>query len=202
MPPPALHRAASHGRRLRRHIRAEHCRFGRQDHPPGAYLDDMRALRNDSVDVYAPGDSIDQVISQIERLQQAGATPSRCISTRKSSRSFIAWSVRRGPACRGRASARSRMPCRPGRTSSGTECGSMCTPGILPRRSSGTQAPDRRGRVHVAARVGLAHYGLMYQAGLRWVYAKTVPHAAQDRAREALAAADPQRDTTRISAHP
>jgi cysteinyl-tRNA synthetase len=39
-----------------------------------AYLDDMRALRNDSVDVYArASDYIDQVISQIERLQQAGA---------------------------------------------------------------------------------------------------------------------------------
>jgi hypothetical protein len=42
-----------------------------------ASLDDMRALRNDSVVVYArAGDYIDQVISQIERLQQAGATPS------------------------------------------------------------------------------------------------------------------------------
>jgi cysteinyl-tRNA synthetase len=39
-----------------------------------AYLDDMRALRNDSVDVYArASDYIDQAISQIERLQQAGA---------------------------------------------------------------------------------------------------------------------------------
>ena len=39
-----------------------------------AYLDDMRALRNDSVDVYArASDDIDEVISQIERLQQAGA---------------------------------------------------------------------------------------------------------------------------------
>ena len=39
-----------------------------------AYLDDMRALRNDSVDVYArASDYIDEVISQIERLQQAGA---------------------------------------------------------------------------------------------------------------------------------
>jgi cysteinyl-tRNA synthetase len=43
-----------------------------------AYPDDMRALRNDSVDVYArASDYIDQVISQIERLQQAGATPAR-----------------------------------------------------------------------------------------------------------------------------
>jgi hypothetical protein len=42
-----------------------------------AYLDDMPALRNDSVDVYArASDYIDHVISQIERLQQAGATPS------------------------------------------------------------------------------------------------------------------------------
>jgi cysteinyl-tRNA synthetase len=41
-----------------------------------AYLDDMRTLRNDSVDVYArASDYIDQVISQIERLQQADATP-------------------------------------------------------------------------------------------------------------------------------
>jgi cysteinyl-tRNA synthetase len=39
-----------------------------------AYLDDMWALRNDSVDVYArASDNVDQVISQIERLQQAGA---------------------------------------------------------------------------------------------------------------------------------
>ena len=39
-----------------------------------AYLDDMRALRNDSVDVYArASDYVDQVISQIERLQQTGA---------------------------------------------------------------------------------------------------------------------------------
>ena len=39
-----------------------------------AYLDDMRALRDDSVDVYArAGDYIDQVISQIKRLRQAGA---------------------------------------------------------------------------------------------------------------------------------
>ncbi len=39
-----------------------------------AYLDDMRALRNDSVDVYArASDYIDEVVSQIERLQQAGA---------------------------------------------------------------------------------------------------------------------------------
>jgi hypothetical protein len=42
-----------------------------------ACLDDMRALRNDSVDVYArASDYIDEVISQIERQQQAGATPS------------------------------------------------------------------------------------------------------------------------------
>src|SRR5215208_1302756 len=41
------------------------------------YLDDMRALRNDSVDVYArASDYVDQVISQIERLQRAGPTPS------------------------------------------------------------------------------------------------------------------------------
>jgi cysteinyl-tRNA synthetase len=41
-----------------------------------AYLNDMRALRNDSVDVYAPAsDDVDQVTSQIERLQQSGATP-------------------------------------------------------------------------------------------------------------------------------
>jgi cysteinyl-tRNA synthetase len=34
-----------------------------------AYLDDMRVLRNDSMDVYArPSDNIDQVISQAERL--------------------------------------------------------------------------------------------------------------------------------------
>jgi cysteinyl-tRNA synthetase len=39
-----------------------------------AYLDDMRALRNDSVDVYArASDYVDEVVSQIERLQQAGA---------------------------------------------------------------------------------------------------------------------------------
>jgi cysteinyl-tRNA synthetase len=39
-----------------------------------AYLDDMRALRNDSVDVYArASDYVDQVVSQIERLQEAGA---------------------------------------------------------------------------------------------------------------------------------
>jgi hypothetical protein len=43
----------------------------------GAHLHDMRALRNDSVHVYArASDYIDQVISQIERLQQVGATPS------------------------------------------------------------------------------------------------------------------------------
>jgi hypothetical protein len=42
-----------------------------------AYLDDMRALRNGSVHVYPrAGDYIDEVVSQIERLQQAGATPS------------------------------------------------------------------------------------------------------------------------------
>jgi hypothetical protein len=79
--------------RLRRHVRAEHHRHGRQDRSLGAraadrraelapmyeraYLDDMRALRNDSVDVYArAGDDIDRVISHIERLQQPGATPS------------------------------------------------------------------------------------------------------------------------------
>ena len=34
----------------------------------------MRALRNDSVDVYArASDYIDEVVSQIERLQEAGA---------------------------------------------------------------------------------------------------------------------------------
>ncbi len=39
-----------------------------------AYRDDMRALRNDSVNVYArASDHIDQVVSQIERLHQAGA---------------------------------------------------------------------------------------------------------------------------------
>ena len=44
-----------------------------------AYLDDMRALRNDSVDVYArASDYIDQVISQIERLQQAGRGLRHC----------------------------------------------------------------------------------------------------------------------------
>ena len=43
-----------------------------------AYLDDMRALRNDSVDVYArASDYVDQVISQIERLQQR-ARPNHC----------------------------------------------------------------------------------------------------------------------------
>ena len=39
-----------------------------------AYLDDMRALRNDSVNVYArASDDIDQVISRIEGLQQVSA---------------------------------------------------------------------------------------------------------------------------------
>jgi cysteinyl-tRNA synthetase len=39
-----------------------------------AYRDDMRPLRNDCVDVYArASDDVDQVISQIERLQQAAA---------------------------------------------------------------------------------------------------------------------------------
>jgi cysteinyl-tRNA synthetase len=38
-----------------------------------AYLDDMRALRNDSVDLYArASDYVDEVVSQIERLQEAG----------------------------------------------------------------------------------------------------------------------------------
>jgi|tagenome__1003787_1003787.scaffolds.fasta_scaffold20397489_2 hypothetical protein len=38
-------------------------------------FDDMRPLRNDSVDAYPrASDYVDQVISQIERLQQAGAT--------------------------------------------------------------------------------------------------------------------------------
>jgi cysteinyl-tRNA synthetase len=39
-----------------------------------AYLNDMRALRNDSVDVYArASDYVGEVVSQIERLQAAGA---------------------------------------------------------------------------------------------------------------------------------
>jgi cysteinyl-tRNA synthetase len=39
-----------------------------------AYLDDMRALRNDSVDMYArASDYVAEVVSQIERLQEAGA---------------------------------------------------------------------------------------------------------------------------------
>jgi cysteinyl-tRNA synthetase len=61
----------------------------------GAYLDDMRALRDDSVDLYArASDYIDQVINQIERLQQAGATPSGArSSTRSRLRSFITRAV-------------------------------------------------------------------------------------------------------------
>jgi cysteinyl-tRNA synthetase len=40
----------------------------------GAYLDDMRALRNDSVDVYArASDYVGEVVSQIVRLRDAGA---------------------------------------------------------------------------------------------------------------------------------
>jgi len=52
-----------------------------------AYLDDMRTLRNDSVNVYArASDYIDQVITQIERLQQAGATPSARAARRATGR--------------------------------------------------------------------------------------------------------------------
>ncbi len=39
-----------------------------------AYLDDMRALRNESVDVYARASGyVGEVVSQIKRLQEAGA---------------------------------------------------------------------------------------------------------------------------------
>jgi hypothetical protein len=39
-----------------------------------AYLDDMRALCNDSVDLYSrASDYVDEVVSQIERLEEAGA---------------------------------------------------------------------------------------------------------------------------------
>src|SRR3954452_8219559 len=79
--------------RLRRHVRAEHHRRGRQDHPPGARAADRRVRARAHVrvrvsgrhagaaqrllDVYArASDYIDQVISQIERRQHAGATPS------------------------------------------------------------------------------------------------------------------------------
>jgi hypothetical protein len=62
-----------------------------------------------------------------------------------------------------------------------------------------------------AARVGLVHDGLTDQAGLRCVHAKTVPQAARDRVREALAADSgdpslgrpvPSADTTSVGAHP
>jgi hypothetical protein len=52
---------------------------------------------DDSVDVYArASDYIDQVISQIERLQPATRCHQSRSSTRNWSRSFIAWAVRRG----------------------------------------------------------------------------------------------------------
>jgi hypothetical protein len=63
--PVGLPRPPAADPRRRRHVRAEHHRRGRQDHPPGARrvrarahvrardLDGMRAPRNDSVDVYA-----------------------------------------------------------------------------------------------------------------------------------------------------
>jgi hypothetical protein len=147
--PVRLPRTSSAYPRLRRHVRAEHHRRGRQVHPPGAqlridtaelarmyeraYLDDMRALRNDSVDVYPrAGDYIDVVVSQIERLQQAGATPSgraaRCTTGRIVYR--LGGSTR--TACRGRASARSRVPCRCWAYVLRRGCWtvSMCPPGI------------------------------------------------------------------------
>jgi cysteinyl-tRNA synthetase len=94
--------------RLRRHVRAEHHRHGRQDRSLGAraadrraelarmyeraYLDDMRALRNDSVDVYARASNyMDQVISQNERLSAGGRDAIRARgSTRNWSRLFSA----------------------------------------------------------------------------------------------------------------
>ena len=100
-----------------------------------AYRDDMRALRNDSVDVYARARRLQRPGHQPDRAPAAGGRDAIRvrISTRNWSRSFIAWAVRRGPACRDRADARSRMPCRLG--------------------------------VRGAARVGLAHHGLTNQAG-------------------------------------
>jgi tRNA synthetases class I (C) catalytic domain len=132
---------------------------------------------------------------QPDRAPAAGGRDA--IRARSWSRSFIAWAVRRRPACRCRASARSRMPCRSGRTCSGAGCGcSRCVrPGICitrpPRRVQFGPQPARevavdavlvgewldtvqalgpqppRPDVHVAARVGLAHHGLTDQAGLR-----------------------------------
>jgi hypothetical protein len=154
-----------------------------------AYLEDIRALRNDSVYVYSrASDYIDQVINQIERLQQAGATPSRRAARRRSRlRSLITRAVRRAPACRGRARARSRMPYRSGRTCSGAVADALDVyAGHLHHAASSSRcssAPSRRAKspsmpalvgerldtVHalgaqpprpdapVAARVGLAH---------------------------------------------
>jgi cysteinyl-tRNA synthetase len=112
-------------------------RRGRQDHPPGvelgidapelarvyerAYLDDMRALRNDSADVYArAGDYIDQVISQIERLQQAGATPSGRATRRATDRDRSSLGRFDLPCLSASASTRSRHW-------GGSRRGRMCT---------------------------------------------------------------------------
>jgi hypothetical protein len=68
-------------------------------------------------------------------------------------------------------------------TSRSVPCLSACA-WTRSRRSGGS----RRGRMHVAARVGLAHHGLTDQVGLRCVHARTVLRAVQDRVRDALAA--------------
>ena len=89
-----------------------------------AYLDDMRALRNDSVDVYArASDYIDQVISQIERLQQAGARPSGRAARRATGRDHSSLGRVDEDQFAAADPARSRMRCRSGRSCSGADCG-------------------------------------------------------------------------------
>jgi hypothetical protein len=165
-PPPALQHA--HAReaefvtadpRFRRHVPAEHHRRGRQDHPPArelridaselkgmyerAYLDDRRAQRNDSVDVYArAGDYIDRVISQIERLQRACATPSRRAARRATGRDHSSLGrfdedqlAAAGCASSGPRQARASRPHGPG--------GTRCSRGPRETRVSGARSPPR-----------------------------------------------------------
>ena len=147
--PVRLPRPPSAYPRLRRHVRAEHHRRARRDHSPGAqlridtaelarmyeraYLDDMRALRNDSVDVYPRAATTltkwsarSRACSRRARVHQGAQLDAQLVG------SLIALAVRRGPTCRGRASEGSRVPCRCWSyvLRRGFWTVSMCAPGI------------------------------------------------------------------------
>ena len=144
-----------------------------------AYLDDMRALRNDSVDVYPRVSdyigAIARALSMLGLRIAAGMLDGLYVSAGHWPSSGVLVVVPFG-----------------GQPARDVPIDAV----LVGERLDTVQALGRqppRPYLHIAARVELAQHGLTDQAGLRCVHARTVPQAAQHRVREALAG-DPGED--------